>query len=64
MVKNLPFSTGDTGCITGRETGILHAQEQLGPHGNYWDHTPQLESPCAATKTQCRQREALKELTT
>ena len=64
MVKNLPSSAGDTGWIAGQGTGIPHAQEQLSLHGNSWDHTPQLESPCAATKTRHRQKRAFKELTT
>ena len=41
MIKNLPFNAEDAGLIPSLETKIPHTVGQL--------------SPCASTKTQCRQ---------
>ena len=48
MVKTPPCNAGDLGSISGRETKIPQAAEQLTPHATTTEaHTPQLESPRA-----------------
>lgn len=32
MVKNLPSNRQDVGSVSGQETKILHAMQQLNPH--------------------------------
>ena len=61
VVENLPSNAGDTGSIPDQGTKIPHAMGKLSLHAATTEpacsgaRVPQLESPCASTKTRCSQ---------
>ena len=50
MVKNPPYSAGDTGLISGQGTKIPHAVRQLSPHATTKNPGIQLRPTAAKLK--------------